>query len=75
MVAPNEFSFFNFDKSSRQELTGGVAPGERLVYTIDMSHEIKIEKRQVMSLPTFFGEIGGVYAFFVSIVTVLIGGY
>ena len=28
-----------------------------------------------MSLPTFFGEIGGVNAFFVSIITVLVGGY
>lgn len=28
-----------------------------------------------MSLPTFFGEIGGVNSFFVSLIAVLISGY
>ena len=42
---------------------------------IDLSNEIKIEKRVVNSLPELFGSIGGLRDFLKSIVFVIIAGF
>ena len=40
-----------------------------------MSPEVKIEKRKVTSLPSLFGELGGLFDFFASLVVLVISSY
>ena len=44
-------------------------------YLFDLSQTIKVEKRQVTSLPELFGELGGLYEFFATLSVTLIGAY
>ena len=41
----------------------------------EMSPEIKIEKRKVTSLPSLFGEIGGLNDFFALIIMLLLSNF
>ena len=40
-----------------------------------MSHKIKKEKRKVNSLPSLFGELGGLNEIFVSTIVLIISGF
>ena len=40
-----------------------------------MSPEIKIEKRKVNSLPSLFGELGGLNEIFASAIVIILSGY
>ena len=43
-------------------------------YRFDMSQTVKIEQRKVVSIPSLFGELGGLYEFLATIIVTLIGG-
>ena len=45
------------------------------MYGFDLSQQIKVEKRQVTSLPGLFGDLGGLYEFFATLSVTLIGAY
>ena len=40
-----------------------------------MSPEVKIEKRKVNSLPSLFGELGGLNEIFASAIVIILSGY
>ena len=44
-------------------------------YLFDLSQMIKVEKRQVTSLPELFGDLGGLYEFFATLSVTCIGAY
>lgn len=73
MTEPEEFSFLNLDLNSHIELTYDYMPEAVFTqYRFDLSQKIIIEKRQVTSLPTLFGDLGGLYEFIATIAITLI---
>jgi hypothetical protein len=44
-------------------------------YVFNLSQTIKVEERQVTSLPGLFGDLGGLYEFFATVIVTLIGAY
>ena len=52
-----------------------MAEREIMVYAFELSQEIKVEKRQVTSIPGLFGDLGGLYEFLATIVATLVSGY
>ena len=75
MTGSNEFSMLNIDKHSRLEHQKWINQNSYLEYTLNMGPQIKIEKRIVTSLPSLFGEIGGLYDFLILIVLFIISGF
>ncbi len=49
--------------------------GVFFAYLFDLSQTIKVEKRQVTSLPGLFGDLGGLYEFFATLAVTLIGAF
>ena len=45
MTEPIEFQFFNMDRNSRFEVAVGAEEDTYFTYLIDLSQEIRIEKR------------------------------
>ena len=75
MTEPEEISLLNVDKNSYIDLEWKSMPSDSLThYRFDMSQTIKIEHRKVLSIPSLFGELGGLYEFLATIIVTLIGG-
>ena len=62
------------DRNSRYEVAVGAEVDAYFTYLIDLSQEIRIEKRQVTSLPSLFGEVGGLRDFMATLAVLIIGG-
>ena len=75
MTGTNEFQMLNIDRDSRAETEAFITDDTYIEYTIEVGAQIEIEKRKVISLPSLFGEIGGLNDFFASFVMFLIGGF
>ena len=75
MTGSNEFSVLNIDKNSRLPYDAYVNQDSYIEYLIEVGPQIEIEKRKVTSLPSLFGEIGGLYDFFILIVMFIISGF
>ena len=54
----------NFDKASRHEKNAFKDPDVYIEYVFEIGSKVEIEKRKVTSLPSLFGEIGGLNDFF-----------
>lgn len=64
MTGVNKFSMLNFDKASRYESEMFNDPDLYMEYVLEIGFKVEIEKRKVTSLPSLFGEIGGLNDFF-----------
>ena len=64
MTGKNKFSMLNFDKASRHEKNAFKDPDVYIEYVFEIGSKVEIEKRKVTSLPSLFGEIGGLNDFF-----------
>ena len=60
LTDPEEFTMVNLDRLSKLSLPFPPSPGSLREYWVDLSTEIKIEKRVVNSLLSLFGEVGGI---------------
>ena len=65
MTGANKFSMLNFNKASRNKKSSFLDPDLYREYVLEVGSEVKIEKRKVTSLPSLFGELGGLNDFFV----------
>jgi len=65
----------NLDRLSGLDIPFPPEEGARHAYYIDLSTEIRVEKREVLSLPSLFGEIGGLNDFLATIIVFLIGTF
>ena len=65
----------NIDQNSRIVQESFTNPDSYLECTLEIGPQIEIEKRKVTSLPSLFGEIGGLYDFFIIIVVFIISGF
>lgn len=73
MTEPEEFSLLNLDLNSYISLAWNSMPEPVFTqYRFDLSQKTIIEKRQVTSLPTLFGDLGGLYEFIATIAITLI---
>lgn len=72
MTKPVEFSFVNLNKDQKIE-NSIPSPSTYIKFTFDLSQTIRVEKRQVTSLPVLFGDLGGLYEFLATIATLLVG--
>ena len=73
MTEPEEFSLLNLDMNSYIYFQRNNLPEAVFTqYRFDLSQKIIIEKRQVTSLPTLFGDLGGLYEFIATIAITLI---
>lgn len=73
MTEPAEFSLLNLDLNSYLTFTGRLPEAVFTQYRFDLSQKIIVEKRQVTSMPTLFGDLGGLYEFIATIAITLIG--
>jgi len=73
MTEPEEFSMINLDRLSKINLPFPPDADSIINYWIDLSQEVKIEKRVVTSLPSLFGEAGGLNDFLGSFVFLFVG--
>ena len=65
----------NIDKTSRKNMDGFLDPNLYIEYVLEMGSKVEIEKRKVTSLPSLFGELGGLNDFFTKFIVLIIGGY
>ena len=76
MTEPEEFSLLNLDKNSLITIEPKSYDDSLVTtYRFHLSQTIKVEKRQVTSLPALFGDLGGLYEFLATIVMTVIGSY
>ena len=75
MTGSNEFSMLNIDRNSRQQLHKFINQNTYIEYVMEVGPQIEIEKRKVTSLPSLFGEIGGLNDFFISFIVFIISSY
>ena len=75
MTGSDEFSFLNIDQNSKFKDETFINQDSYIEFCLEMGYQIEIEKRKITSLPSFFGEIGGLYDFFVLFVMFLISGF
>ena len=76
MTEPEEFSLLNLDKNSLLTVAQKTNDDSLVsTYRFNLSQTIKVEKRQVTSLPALFGDLGGLYEFLATIVMTVIGSY
>ena len=54
----------NIDKKSKTEYYVSIDQSNYVEYMFQLGSQIEIEKRKVTSLPSLFGEIGGLNDFF-----------
>ena len=62
------------DRNSRFEVAVGAEADAYFTYLFDLSQEIRIEKRAVTSLPSIFGDVGGLRDFMSTVAVLVIGG-
>ena len=65
----------NIDPKSRTKRDAFVNQNSYMEYAIEVGPQVNIEKRKVTSLPSLFGEIGGLNDFFASFVVFIISGF
>ena len=65
----------NLDSKSKLEVAAFVDQNSYIECQFEIGNQIEIEKRKVTSLPSLFGEIGGLNDFFASFVVFIISGY
>ena len=73
MTEPEEFSMLNLDRLNKLKLPFPASPDSFKEFWFDLSVEIKIEKRVVKSLPSLFGEVGGLNDLLGTFVLLFIG--
>ncbi len=73
MTEPEEFSMLNLDRLNKLKLPFPVESDSFKEFWFDLSVEIKIEKRVVNSLPSLFGEVGGLNDLLATFVLLFIG--
>ena len=73
MTEPEEFTMVNLDRLTKLSLPMPPSPDSFREYWVDLSTEIKIEKRVVNSFPSLFGEVGGINELLATLVLLLIG--
>ena len=70
-----EITLLNLDSTSKLEfIDSTMAERGILAIAFELSQEIKVEKRQVTSIPGLFGDLGGLYEFLATIVVALVSG-
>ena len=74
MTKSNNFAMLNIDTFSRIEYDVFINPNSYIEYQLDVGPRVEIEKRKVTSLPSLFGEIGGLNDFFASFIVFIISG-
>ena len=72
MIDPEEFTMVDLDKNTNP-LKLPATIGSLKEYWLDLSTEIRIEKRIVNSLPSLFGEVFGINELLATFVLLLIG--
>ena len=75
MTGSNEFSMLNINRNTRLPMEAFINQNSYVEYNLEVGPQIEIEKRKVTSLPSLFGEIGGLNDFFASFVIFIISGY
>ena len=75
MTGSIEFSLLNLDKLSRTVGNPDLTATAYIQIDFLLSNKVKIEKRQVVSLPSLLGEIGGLNEIFASSILLLISNY
>ena len=75
MTGSNEFSMLNIDINSRLDIEAFVNQDSYIEFDLEIGPQIEIEKRKVTSLPSLFGEIGGLNDFFASFIVFIISGF
>lgn len=74
MTEPQEFSLLNLDRNSEVTFQNDYMPDPFFKqFRFDVSQTVVKEKRQVMSWPVLFGELGGLYEFLATISVFFIG--
>ena len=71
---PEEITLLNIDPLSKTELPIRGPDDSYSTYLLDLSKIVKIEKRQVTSFPSLFGDITGLKDFFNFLIVIAIGG-
>lgn len=76
MTSNKAFTLLNIDKKTKSALSSP-SDDPNLLHAsyLDLSNEVKIEKRRVLSLLGAFGELGGIYQFFSFFIFVLVGRF
>ena len=74
MTEPQELSFFNVDRNSKIDYPVIQKEDVQFALMFDVSQQIQIEKRQVTSLPSLFGDVGGINEFLSTMIILVIGG-
>ncbi len=76
MTDPVEITLLNLDSNSKLEYRDVTMPERGITtYQFDLGQEIKIEKRQVTSIPGLFGDLGGLYEFLATIAAAMVSSY
>ena len=76
MTEPQEFSLLNLDKNSELTFDYDYMPTPFFKqFRFDLSQTIVKEKRQVMSWPVLFGDLGGLYEVLATISLFCIGSF
>ena len=78
MDTPKKLKFLHIDKSSATEFTGDREMLNHDVifsFIFDLSNQIKVETRTVISFPQLFGELGGLYEFISTFIVFIVGRY
>ena len=70
---PTKKSLLNLDLSTKRELGLPTDSDSLLTLYFDLSEKIKVESRVVTNIPTLFGDLGGLYSFFATIVVLMLG--
>ncbi len=73
MTEPEKFSMLNLNRLDRLKVPFPTSPDSFKEFWFDLSVEVKIEKRVVNSLPSLFGEVGGLNDLLATLVLLLIG--
>ena len=75
MQDPDELLMLNIDRTSTLPIPFTPEVGALHTYFIDLGAEIRVAKRIVLSLPSLFGEIGGLHDILATFVTFFIGRF
>ena len=70
---PVEFSYLNLDPQSATTVPIPTPEGNLLTYTFELSDKTILEKRNVVSIPTMLGDIGGLYGTLASLAFFFLG--
>ena len=75
MTESNKFTILNIDPNSKAKTDALVSQNSYVEYVLEVGPRVEIENRKVTSLPSLFGEIGGLNDFFASFVVFIISGF